>query len=878
MPTRSGGRAYIIKATGEVLARVSSAELDGRYRFVDTKGLELPNVANDIEVPVLGHGGFGAVVRAKDRVGLDRAIKLIDPKKTLTMELGDHRSQYYSSSSSDGASADDAEAIHKRFQEEIKHTNARPFKNIIPITDYGTLTDLDETELLYYASPFVEGASLDEFLKQRIPLDAQLNRGTTAQLHDLLLSLVDDLLAAVEELEDARVIHMDIKPTNIMVLTDSDAQLAGAPSSSRTTDRLFLIDLGAARSASLPAKSVPLIITRYFFPVHLLDELKHRGRRIDHAALMRVGSKIDLYAVGRVLEVMFLDRVRRKTERFSQTPRLEMSEPRKEHLYRRVLEDDFDLVEGLIERLTDTGLNAFTTAGDARRAFQAVARRASHNVFASRILTDQTPATRIRVGKAIVRVAPPFDRIVDHPVFQRLRRLQQLALLSEIFPDATHTRFAHVLHTFHLAKRFIRGLYHDTQFRMIFTQRDVDHVLAAALLHDIGQYPFSHTIEDLRKLGDLCHVPMLRDIKYDQELAREYMDLKVDEYSSIRAMLEDCGFSVDSVLYLFQKTQKDQTSNALSVGRDIISGVIDVDRVSYLLGDSDRSGMSFGAAMDIDGLVESLCIKPGSRNQGASLCIEEGGVSAVEAMLTAVYWMYRDVYWRHTNRGFMAAVKFTFEVLMKYGGFTFGEYKEAVYGRSDWDALMYLHDQLASVARREKLDITNPLGTIVALKRFGYRRVFSLGADDGDDGTLYRRIIAQVSPALFGSMAAGIAGHLPTAYRVRDGDVLIDVPLKKRLRNAQIGSESTTETADTAADAGSKPGIWVRRRSRLGAEKWKDLYAYSPLAGLLGKVEDHSGRKIRVFISRELLRRMSPQAQEALPDEIRNQLSALVGL
>jgi HD superfamily phosphohydrolase len=759
------------------------------------------------------------------------------------------------------------EAIHNRFQEEVKHTNARPFKNILPITDYGTVSDLDETEILYYASPFVEGASLSEFLKKRIPTDAQFNRGATGQLHDLLLGLVDDLLAAVEELEEAHVIHMDIKPGNIMVLTDANAGLLGA-AHAKETDRLFLIDLGAARSASLPAKSVPFIITRYFFPVHLSAKLKHHGRKVDHAELMKVGSKIDLYSVGRVLEYVWLDRVRRQTPRFSGDSNSEVTEARKERLYRTILEDDFEVVEGLISRLMEIGEAAFPTAGDARRAFQSVARRTSHSVFASRILTDQSSAIRIRLGRAMVRVAPPFDRIVDHPVFQRLRRLQQLTLLSEVFPDATHTRFSHSLYTFHLAKRFIRGLYRDTHFRMIFTQRDVEHVLAAALLHDIGQYPFSHTIEDLRKLGDLSRVSLLRQIKYDQELASEYMSRGVDALPSIGSILEDSGFSTDTVVYLFQKTAKDQHTDALSVGRDIISGAIDVDRVAYLAGDSDRSGMPYGAAMDIDGLVEALCVKPAGGGEDACLCIEEGGVSAVEAMLTAVYWMYRDVYWRHTNRGFMAAVKYAFEFLLRYDNMTFADYKDAVYGRSDWDALAYLHERLATATVRRGLEITNPLQTIVALKRFGYRRVFSLGADDGEAGALYRKVIAHVSPTLLHDITIAIAQSFPAAYAVRDGDILVDVPLKKRLRNAQTGPESTTETAETAADAGSKPPVWVRRRSRLGAERWKDLYSYSPLAGLLGRIEDHSGRKMRVFVSRALLERMSAQAKEALHTEV----------
>jgi HD superfamily phosphohydrolase len=840
-------------------------------------GDELPAPGNKpIEIPMLGYCSFGAVVRAKDRVELSRAVKILDPSRALTATPRPDEGQYYTGGQT--ASLADAEAISTRFEQEIRHTNARPFKNILPVIDYGRLRDADERGVFYYVQPFISGNELDRFLEQRVPQEDRLSRTERTQCHDLLLSLIDDLLAAIEELEEAQVIHMDIKPANTMVLAAPDiSDSFKSIRRERGADRLFLIDLGAARSASLPAKSVPLIMTPYFFPMHLLDELDYESGKVAHSKLMRFGSKIDLYSAGRMLESFFLNRLHRPRS-INPTPELQEKEPQKERVFRALLEDDFEVMEGIIDRLLDTGEGAFPTAADARLAFQTLSRRTSHSVFASRILTDQAPGIRIRVGRALVRIAPPFVEIVDHPVFQRLRRLQQLALLSEVFPDATHTRFAHVLHTFHIAKRFVRGLYHDAQFRKIFTQRDVDHVLAAALLHDIGQYPFSHTIEDLRKLGDICQIPTLQTIRYDQELAAEYIDLSEPTRPSIRSILEDHGFAVESIVYLFQKTQKRTSSDALSIGRDIISGVIDVDRVSYLLGDSDRSGMSFGAAMDVDGLVEALCIKPRGNVEGASLAVEQGGVSSVDAMLTAVYWMYGNVYWRHTNRGFMAAVKFAMQTLLESGTLTFDQYKEYVYGRSDWDALTYLYENLNRVATDGQTHPYNPLETLVMHRRFGHHRVFSLGADTESNSILYSRIIEKVSPFLIEELTSLIIGRLPAACKIQPGEILVDIPLKKRLRRSHSSRKEARETSDTAADAGSRPSMWVRMRNRGARAEWQDLLECSPLAALLGRIEDHSGRKIRVFASRELMNRIPGYDEATLGRHVREEMRRLVGL
>jgi hypothetical protein len=142
---------------------------------------------------------------------------------------------------------------------------------------------------------------------------------------------------------------------------------------------------------------------------------------------------------------------------------------------------------------------------------------------------------------------------------------------------------------------------------------------------------------------------------------------------------------------------------------------------------------------------------------------------------------------------------------------------------------------------------------------------------------LYRQIIRKLSAELFDTIILGIEKKLSHAASVCPGEILVDIPLKKRLRqSAQINEEDSTETADTVASSGSRPSLWVRTKTRPKREKWQDLFTCSPLASLLGAIEDHSGRKIRVFLSRELLDRLPARTLELLPRIVREELDSSV--
>jgi len=866
---------YIIEhSEGLPFARFHNDDLEDRYKYVGRDGAFLTvNAAGDFIVKPLGYGGYGRVVRCKDRLSLDRAIKFIDSRELISDNQDNSRTQFFTPGYT--PVEDDIDLISRRLQDEIRYTNARPFQRILQIIDYGKVRDVDGRNLIYYVSTFLPGDIFNVFWTSRL---ATLGTATTLpgpicdRLHDLLFDLIDDILAGLDELSDAQVVHMDIKPPNIMVLPAADDE---SPKYLGRADRLFLIDLGAARSWT-EAKSdevAPLITTPYFFPEHLLPSLGYANGCIRLAALRSFGYKIDLYAAGRTLELLVLDRVRRMVPFRVLTEQLRDTEVQKEEIWRQILRWDFEVVEGLISRLMTTGKGGFSSTAEARLAFQSIGKSGLRNPISSRILTDQILGINIRISDALVRIAPPFHEIVDHSAFQRLKRLHQLAILHQVFPDATHSRFSHVLSTYQTTKLFLLALNRDASFRLNATRRDVEHILAASLLHDIGQYAFSHTIEDLRKLGDKFGVENLKTIKHDQELAYDYVLNRNADGQSVRGILEEAGYSCDDILYMFQKSPKDPAQMIGNLGRDLVSGSIDVDRVSYLLQDSDRTGVPYGRAVDRDLLAETLCVR--DDNGTVALAVDEAGISSVEAVMTAVYWMYRNVYWRHTNRGFMAAVKHVMCKLLQRNALTFEEYHREVYGQSDHYALEFLHRRYLGLLQNEGLDAFAPLRSLVEGDRFSYRRVFTLSRDGDREAALYESIVQRGSLDKMAEVVQAMADALPHSVKVKDGEILIDIPLKKRLRNE---NEPSGFDVVTRSESGISSVLWIRKRDHLRRKQsWLPLREASQLIQYLSSIEDHSGRKIRVFLSRDLLVRMPQKGVELLGATARSSLDAVFG-
>jgi hypothetical protein len=229
-----------------------------------------------------------------------------------------------------------------------------------------------------------------------------------------------------------------------------------------------------------------------------------------------------------------------------------------------------------------------------------------------------------------IRVDPLAMRLVDTPVFQRLRYVRQLGLAYFVYPGASHSRFEHALGTYNLARRALglfaeRGEIADPQSAMI--------VRYAALLHDVGHYPFSHALEEI---GAPHHEEVARPLLMDGEIATILRDGLGDD-APARIMDFIRGTSASPL-------------------QGLISGSLDLDKIEYLKRDAFMCGVSYGD-VDVDRLLDSLTIVDDPDTGAPRIGISEKGLSALESLLFAKYQMYRNVYWHHAVRSATAMYK-----------------------------------------------------------------------------------------------------------------------------------------------------------------------------------------------------------------------------
>ena len=296
-------------------------------------------------------------------------------------------------------------------------------------------------------------------------------------------------------------------------------------------------------------------------------------------------------------------------------------------------------------------------------------------------LTDPLPG-----GPAEIIRDPLWDNIrldqaallaLDTPAVQRLRYIRQVGHSFLVYPGATHSRFEHALGAYHLTRRALSALEELGELEPA-TADDCLAVRMAALLHDIGHYPFSHALEEA---GFPSHEKLSVAKLAQGELGGVLVQIGGRDFP--RAVGELISGTSASPL------------------QGLISGSIDLDKVDYLSRDARMCGVPYGT-VDVDRLLSTLTLveaQPGRYEVG----VQEKGISALESLLFAKYQMYRNVYWHHAVRSATCMFKRAVRDAVRRGSVT----AEFIAETTD-DALMELlisrdRNQLAAAIRTRRL-------------------------------------------------------------------------------------------------------------------------------------------------------------------------------
>ncbi|MFP3259348.1 MAG: HD domain-containing protein [Sulfolobus sp.] len=210
-------------------------------------------------------------------------------------------------------------------------------------------------------------------------------------------------------------------------------------------------------------------------------------------------------------------------------------------------------------------------------------------------------------------------KIVDSPIFQRLRRIKQTSLAYLVYPGATHTRFSHSLGTFYLATKI--GERYKENGEM--TDEELMYLKLASLLHDIGQFPFSHAIELLYLPKGLSN-SVLRNL-----IIQSDMDLQ--------DLFDKYGIDKNKITSIFT----DETFLS-----SVIDSDVDVDRMDYLIRDSRHTGVQLGN-LDLERLIDTI-----TYSENRTVQVMEKGIHSLENFYISRLHMYQAVYYHKTILGY----------------------------------------------------------------------------------------------------------------------------------------------------------------------------------------------------------------------------------
>lgn len=420
--------------------------------------------------------------------------------------------------------------------------------------------------------------------------------------------------------------------------------------------------------------------------------------------------------------------------------------------------------------------------------------RRRRNLTLADILTFDA-SIRIPVSGTIP-FAAEVKRIIETPLFQRLRGVRQLGPTHFVYPGALHTRFEHSLGTYALSLRYVEAMLRQKEFCR-FAEHPVDMarvLIASALLHDIGHYPFSHLIEEIGPL------PHLIPNKHEDRAQTLILD------SEIGAILKR-HWEIDPMI-VCKTIRGVELKGGFAVMASALSGVLDLDKMDYLVRDSIHCGVTFGNALDSNRFLTGLRIDVDNE----CICLSTKAESYIPTLITIRNLMYNEVYWHKTVRASGAMIKTLIFRLNESNELDKRELEQLF--TSQDDRVAFRLDQLAAESRQAHLrSLSSPF---VFNGRGLFKMIYVFGTSVANGKPRAKRFFESILTRSQVSLAECLhkAEALETAIRrllpkIKAGDILVeDTPVKSGheafdLQNIRLMNERSGRFVKASYDIGA---------------------------------------------------------------------------
>lgn len=566
---------------------------------------------------ILRVGGSGIVIRLQDSKfpKVDKALKFPRPvpgKVALVAELLNREIQYLA---------------------EIRHPR------IIRVLDYNCLNDIGEYHILpFYLMDYIDGDESRNYVKTH-----------PKRIISIIESLAD-ILRYLHTFPDGGFAHLDIKPDNFVVQSDG---------------RVIMIDLGTCKRLADSRDSTTIACTRSFAHPELVRRLtadpSDENRAKGDIPRNSINPKWDLWAFAlTVLSWLGLDHQSGQTEYMDVLNHLDSYTRKYLFLLAARIVGGPNCPNWLTNRV---GLSSkfleevpISTAHELCELIGRLSGSVNTIQQIPELSPSQTNTIQAAPSQHIV-ITPAVKKVLENRLFRRLNSITQLGMVSQVYPSAKHSRKEHCLGTYANVCRMVKALYDDQSsplFRQLFNAKEIRTLLLTSLLHDLGQFPLAHDLEEIDKRifdhGDLTIAAFKGAWDKKQKGFRKI------SFDSLEPIFNEWGVASIQILGLLSAKAKNISASVKDkLLRSLLSGPIDADKLDYLLRDGRQLDLPYPMGVDVERIFVCITTVVITRLEGGYtdipvLGIQAKGKVSADFLTLARYAMFSQAYWHHTVR------------------------------------------------------------------------------------------------------------------------------------------------------------------------------------------------------------------------------------
>lgn len=246
-----------------------------------------------------------------------------------------------------------------------------------------------------------------------------------------------------------------------------------------------------------------------------------------------------------------------------------------------------------------------------------------------------------------VYMTKDMKAILETEEVQKLSRIKQNGPAYLVYPGAVHTRLSHSIGVYNLGREMLLSIARKTDSLQL-TETGMLSFLAACLLHDIGHFPYAHSLKELA-------------IKEHEELG----SILITENAKLNKAIAKTGADPLFTAAIIDKDMLN-ADDEVQFYRSMLSGTLDPDKLDYLSRDGFFAGIPYGK-QDTAYIISALSV------ENMMLCLDEDAISSVEQILFSKYMMYRTLYWHKDVRSATAMIKKALIMAIAHNAITFND-------------------------------------------------------------------------------------------------------------------------------------------------------------------------------------------------------------